>query len=139
MKINSRKELRVWQVVALCSLGLAVNAADWPQWRGPNRDGQAAGALTSLPKELKPLWKNPIGPGFSAPIVAGGKLIYLDDQSGQEVAHCLNASTGKEIWNTPYATTEGDEWGSGPRTTAFVDGERVYFQSMNGEFRCLNL
>ena len=119
----------------------AVNAADWPQWRGPNRDGHAAGSLliSGLPKELKPVWKLPIGPGFSAPIVSGGKVIYLDDQEGQEVAHCLLAATGKEIWHTPYATAEGDEWGSGPRTTPFVEGSRVYFQSMNGEFRCLNV
>jgi outer membrane protein assembly factor BamB len=118
---------------------VVTNAADWPQWRGPNRDGHAAGTLTSLPKEIKPVWKNAIGPGFSAPIVANGKLIYLDDQSEQEVAHCLTAATGKEIWNAAYAAAEGDEWGSGPRTTPFVDGDRVYFQSMNGEFRCLNI
>src|SRR5688572_2352980 len=103
---------------------IAANASDWPQWRGPIRDGQAAGALTSLPKELKPVWKSAIGPGFSAPVIADGKLIYLDDQSGEEVAHCLNASTGKEIWNRTYAKAEGDEWGSGPRTTPFVDGDR---------------
>jgi len=119
--------------------GIATNAADWPQWHGPNRDDHAPDSITSLPKELKPVWKNPIGPGFSAPIITGGKVIYLDDQNGQEVAHCLVAVTGKEIWHTAYATSEGDEWGSGPRTTPFVDGDRVYFQSMNGEFRCLNV
>lgn len=118
---------------------MAMSAADWPQWRGPNRDGHAADSIVSLPKNLQPVWKLPIGPGFSAPIVANGKLIYLDDQGGQEVAHCLLASSGKEIWKTPYAAAEGDEWGSGPRTTPFVDGDRVYFQSMNGEFRCLNV
>ena len=123
----------------LCACSFATRAADWPQWRGPNRDGHAAGSVTSLPKELKPDWKRPIGPGFSAPIITGGKLIYLDDQGGQEVAHALLAATGKDIWNTPYAGAEGDEWGSGPRTTPFVDGDRVYFQSMNGEFRCLNV
>ena len=101
---------------------ITLRAGDWPQWRGPDRDGHSAGPLTisSLPKELKPVWKNAIGPGFSAPIVSGGKLIYLDEQEGREVAHCLLAATGQEIWKTPYANTEGDEWGSGPRTTPFV-------------------
>ena len=117
------------------------DSRDWPQWRGPNRDGHPSGAFTisSLPKDIKPVWKNPIGPGFSAPVVASGKLFCLDEQDGQEVAHCLVANDGKEIWKTPYAGSEGDEWGSGPRTTPFVDGDRVYFQSMSGEFRCLNV
>src|SRR5689334_15203370 len=83
--------------VLLAALSVhSVSAADWPQWRGPNRDGHAAGSVNSLPKELKPVWKLPIGPGFSSPIIAGGKLIYLDEQAGKEVAHCLNAETGKE-------------------------------------------
>ena len=119
----------------------ALQAADWPQWRGPKRDGYPAGQLTitSLPKELKAVWKNAIGPGFSSPIVAGGKLVYLDESDGKEAVHCLAATSGKEIWKTVLADSAGDEWGSGPRSTPFIDGDRVYAQSMNGEFVCLNL
>jgi outer membrane protein assembly factor BamB len=118
----------------------ALNAADWPQWRGPNRDGHAPGAVVeSLPREIKPSWKKSVGPGFSAPIVANGKLIYLDEQNAKEVAHCLDAATGQELWATPFADSAADEWGRGPRSTPFVDGDRVYVQSMNGEFRCLKL
>src|SRR5687768_5768863 len=119
-----------------------VLAGDWPQWRGPNRDGQpAAGspAVSSLPRELKPVWRLPVGPGFSSPVVARGKVFFLDEQEGQEVAHCVEAGTAKEVWKTPVATAAGDEWGTGPRSTPFVDGDRGYFQSMNGEFRCLDL
>jgi outer membrane protein assembly factor BamB len=120
---------------------VALRAADWPQWRGANRDGHARGAaaISTLPKELKPVWKLPVGPGFSAPVVANGKLVYLDEQNGKEVAHCLEAATGKPLWNTPFAASAGDEWGSGPRCTPFIDGDRVYVQSMNGEFHCLSL
>ena len=119
-----------------------VLAGDWPQWRGPSRDGQpAAGspAVSSLPRELKPVWRLPVGPGFSSPVVARGKVFFLDEQEGQEVAHCVEAGTAKEVWKTPVATAAGDEWGTGPRSTPFVDGDRGYFQSMNGEFRCLDL
>ena len=134
-------------ILSLLCCSFTLHAADWPQWRGPNRDGHPAGSPTvsSLPKELKPVWKNAIGPGFSSPIISGGKLIYLDAQRASdgentnEVAHCLDAATGKEVWNKTYASGEGDEWGVGPRTTPFVDGDRIYFQSMNGEFRCLSL
>src|SRR5437016_4774533 len=67
-------------IFGLLAAATIAKAADWPQWRGPNRDGHAAGSTTisSLPKELKPVWKNAIGPGFSAPIISGGKVIYLD-------------------------------------------------------------
>lgn len=117
-----------------------LSAGDWPQWRGANRDGHAAGtSITALPKDLKPVWRVPVGPGFSAPVVANGKLVYLDEQNGKEVAHCLDAKTGKPLWSAPFADAAGDEWGKGPRCTPFIDGDRVYAQSMNGQFHCLSL
>ncbi len=115
---------------------------DWPQWRGPTRTGHAsadAPTLAALPKELKAIWKISVGGGFSAPIVSGDKVIYLDEKDGKEVAHVLAASTGKELWSLPYADVFEDEWGAGPRATPFVDGDRLYVQACNGEFRCLNL
>ena len=89
----------------------AIYAEDWPQWRGPNRDGHpAAGSapIASLPREMKPIWKLPVGAGFSAPVVAGGKLVYLDELDGKEVVHCLTAANGKEIWKTPFADSAGE-------------------------------
>jgi outer membrane protein assembly factor BamB len=135
---------------AVVALALAISstsawAGDWPQWRGANRDGHANEntQLNSLPKEMKPLWKVPVGTGkppkaFSSPIVAGDSLYYADEQNEKEVLHKLDAKSGKEIWNVPFADAAGDEWGSGPRSTPFADGDRVYMQSMDGEFRCFN-
>ena len=132
--------------VASCFLLAAsippLPAADWPQWHGPTRDCRAptnSPAITALPKELKPVWKISIGGGFSSPILAGGKLVYLDEREGKEVAHLLEASGGKEIWRVPYANVFQDEWGAGPRSTPLIDGSRLYVQSCDGEFRCLNL
>src|SRR5262245_1727399 len=104
--------------VALLSI-LIVSAqvgwcGDWPQWRGPNRTGYASesGAVpNAVPKELKPLWKIPVGAGFSAPIISGGKLVYLDEQQGKEVVHLLDAATGKELWRVAYDDVFQDEWG----------------------------
>src|SRR5436190_237960 len=127
-------------VGAVCVGALMAQGGDWPQWRGANRDGHATGAeISSLPKDIKPVWKLPIGPGFSAPVVANNKLIYLDEQQGKEIAHCVDANSGKANWSTPIADSAGDEWGSGPRSTPVIDGDRVYVQSMNGAFRCLNM
>ena len=146
MKQHLHHPLRVWarhfSATCVAFQVLQAHAADWPQWRGENRDGHAAAhapTISSLPKDVKPVWKIAIGPGFSSPILAGGKLIYLDAQDGQEVVHAVTAARGQELWQTPFAKAEGDEWGSGPRSTPFVEGDRVYVQSMDGHFRCLNL
>ncbi len=118
--------------------------ADWPQWRGPNRDGvtvDAKHALNKLSAEPKTLWKINAGPGQSSPIVAGGRLIFLDGQNGQETAHCLDAATGKSLWSVPAGpmVTLSPPYGGGPRSTPLIDGDRVYVQTCGGEFSCLSL
>lgn len=119
-----------------------VSAADWPQWLGLARDGQAASTektLQKLPGELKAVWRINVGGGFSSPVLAGGKLIYTDEDGANEVVHLIDAATRNEIWKKPLAEKFQDEWGAGPRSTPMMDGEHVYVQSCNGEFRCLKL
>jgi len=131
----------------LCSTVLLLSAfpltaGDWPQWHGPTRDCRVATAEkvpTSLPKDPKPVWKIPVGGGHSSPVVAGGKLVYLDENGKNEVVHLLDARTGQETWQTPFAERFEDEWGAGPRSTPTIDGDRIYVQSCDGEFRCLNV
>ncbi|HYV26420.1 MAG TPA: PQQ-binding-like beta-propeller repeat protein, partial [Candidatus Eisenbacteria bacterium] len=121
---------------------LVVAGNDWPQWHGPTRDARIPAGVpvpASLPKDLKPVWKVPIGGGPSSPVVARGKLVYFDEDGQKEVVHCVDATTGKEIWKLAIADRYQDEWGAGPRSTPVIDGDRVYVQSCNGEFRCLNL
>jgi outer membrane protein assembly factor BamB len=139
--IDSASRGAIW-FCALLLCPFIARTADWPQWRGPLRDGHAAQGAPmpdSLPAEPKVVWRLNIGGGFSSPVLAGGKLIYLDAQNRKEVAHCLEASSGKEFWNVPLADVYEDEWGQGPRSTPIIDGDRVYVQSCNGEFRCLSL
>lgn len=119
-----------------------ATSADWPQWRGPLRDGHAAPATPvpeKLAADLKPRWKIAIGGGFSGPIAAGGKVVFLDEHDGQETAHLLDAATGRELWRVPYTAAFGDEWGPGPRATPLIDDDRLYVQSCSGELRCLAL
>lgn len=116
-------------------------AGDWPQWLGPTRDAHAAAdekISAKLSSDLKPLWKISVGGGFSSPVVSGNQLVYCDEDGKNEIAHLLDAKTGKEIWRTPLAERFEDEWGAGTRSTPFFDGDRVYAQSCDGEFRCLN-
>lgn len=119
-----------------------TDAGDWPQWHGPTRDcrvSEAGPVPTALPKELKPVWKLAVGGGHSSPVVTDGKLIFLDEDGREEVAHCVDAGSGRELWRVPFAARNEDEWGAGPRSTPSIDGDRVYVQSCNGEFRCLSL
>src|SRR5258706_4378743 len=129
-------------LLAIAGVALTSRAGDWPQWRGPQRTGHAAPEAqfpSALPLEPKVVWRLDIGGGFSSPVVAAGKLAYLDAQDGKEVAHLLDSQTGKELWRVPYGEMFADEWGPGPRSTPLLDGDRVYVQSCKGEFRCLNL
>lgn len=129
------------------SLGLLLSspgqaeAGDWPQWRGIARDGRLRGESfpASLPADLKPVWKKGIGPGFSSPVIAQGILVVLDEQNGKEVAHALRAADGTLLWEKPFAESFADEWGSGPRSTPVIEGDRVYVQSCKGEFACLSM
>src|SRR5437660_12698209 len=119
---------RLASLALLAGMTLPTWAGDWPQWHGPTRNGYAsadAPPITSLPKELKPVWKLSIGGGFSAPIVAGDKLVYLDERDGKEVAHLILAGSGNELWPTPYAHAFGDEWGAGPPAAPLIHRDRL--------------
>src|SRR5881396_3250448 len=145
---SRRRHTRWYEVtgVQTCALPIfsstRLRSGDWFQWHGPTRDCRVPAAErvpASLPGDLKPVWKLAVGGGFSSPVVANGQMVYLDENGKQEVAHLIDAKTGNEIWNVPLADRYEDEWGAGPRSTPFLDGDRVYAQSCNGEFRCLGL
>ena len=116
-------------------------AADWPQWRGPERTGFLASppALpTQFPGSLPQVWRQPAGEGFASPVVAGGKVFLFDNQGGQETLRALAAADGQELWRTTIDETFKDSQGPpGPRCTPVVEGDRVYAQSCRGELQCL--
>jgi outer membrane protein assembly factor BamB len=133
--------------LAVATAGLA-GAADWPQWRGPNRDGVSTekGLLDSWPKGGPPLvWKKEtVGFGYSAPVVVGDKLFIggADDKSGEnEFLLCLNTKNGEQIWKTPLPFGQkgyGDtSRGNGPRGSPTVDGDHVYVLGARGDLSCL--
>ncbi|MDB6067068.1 MAG: hypothetical protein JWR26_3276 [Pedosphaera sp.] len=130
--------LGVWLFLLLS----VSRAGDWPQWRGPERTGwitQGAPFPKEIRAEPKVVWRSEIGGGFSSPVVAAGRLVYLDALQQKEVVHLLDANTGHELWSVAFADAFQDEWGAGPRSTPIIDGDRIYVQSCNGEFRCLSL
>jgi outer membrane protein assembly factor BamB len=92
-----------------------------------------------LPAEPKLLFRRSIGSGHAGPVVASRRLVFLDNEGERETAHCLDFPSGRPLWSAAYDELYADEFGSGPRCTPLIDDDRVYVQSCQGEFRCLNL
>jgi len=125
-------------------------AADWPQWRGPNRDGTwtETGILASFPATgLIPKWKAPVGYGYSTPIVANGKLYLSDLVPEKRIVHervlCFNARSGKQVWMTQHDTSPPDWFFNpaqmrGPGSTPIIHNGRVYALSMFFVLKCLD-
>lgn len=117
-------------------------SGDWPQWRGPNRDGicTETGLLKEWPKEgPKLLWDakkvnggQSVGAGMASMAIVQGKLFTLGHLKGQGHAFCLNADTGREIWKTKLSGG-----GSEPRSTPTVDGAHLYFVTQSGRLFCV--
>ena len=130
-------------LLASGSLTAGLRAEDWPQWRGPTRNGQVApGARVPrrLPAEPKVLWRLKVGEGFASPVVSGGKVFHFDNQGGKETLHALGAENAQELWRAVVDDTFQDEQGPpGPRCTPLVEGDRVYAQSGLGELQCLSV
>lgn len=121
-------------------------ADDWPQWRGPQRDGvsKEKGLLQSWPKDGPPLlWTNEsIGLGYSSPSIVGNKLFVLGAVEDTTYLFCLNVEDGKEIWKTkigPIFTFDGNTWGDGPRSSPTVDGDLVYALGGHGDLVCARI
>lgn len=119
-------------------LGPTLFGADWPQWRGPHRDGLTTDPLpATLTATTAPLWRHPSAHGYASPIVQDDQVIFLDDTGGQETAHALNLKTGNELWQHAIGESYTDEFEPGPRCTPLAEGDRLYVQTCRGEFQCL--
>ncbi len=114
-----------------------AEAADWPNWRGPNHNGisNETGWLTTWPKAgPKVLWKKSIGTGYASMAVADGRVYAMGNIKDNDILYCLNADTGKEIWKKSYpCPIFKKNHKGGPCATPTVDGDSVYTFSKNGD------
>ncbi len=124
-------------------LPLAAPAADWPQWRGPARDGVSPekGLLKEWPKGGPELvWTfDKAGLGYSAPAIVGGKVYVLGTRDDDEYVLAIDAK-GKELWATkiaPIFDFKGNQWSRGPNSTPAVDGDLVFAVGSQGELVCV--
>jgi outer membrane protein assembly factor BamB len=134
-------------LLVLLAFGVPAQGADWPQWRGPYRDGTVADARlpSKWPETLPaPKWKAHVGIGYSSPVIANGQVFIMgrDDKAGQEVCFSFDADTGKPLWKQPYASAYAPPdptAGKGPNSTPTVDRDRVYMLGLGGMFHCLDV
>ncbi|MEO2048758.1 MAG: PQQ-binding-like beta-propeller repeat protein [Pirellulales bacterium] len=129
-------------VVLLCTPKL--RADDWPQWRGPNRDGvwRETGILEAIPPNgLKVRWRVRIGRGYSGPVVAQGCVFVTDHKFRPEVERvlCFDEATGKPVWTHSYPVDyKNMEYGNGPRASPTVHEGKVYTLGTQGHLFCLD-
>ena len=121
---------------------MAQPGANWPQWRGPNRDGisKETGLLKQWPAEGPPLvWKAAgAGRGYSSFSIANGKLYTLGLRGDREFVIAFDVANGKEAWATAHGGKFENDRGDGPRGTPTVDGDRVYALGGNGDLSALD-
>ena len=124
-------------------LGLALcPAQDWPQWRGPNRDGLLAGLdQVNWPEKLFKKWQIPVGAGHASPVAAAGRIYVHTRVAEDEVVSAIELATGKVLWKDRYAapyTMNGaaTRHGKGPKSTPAFSGGRLFTFGISGIASC---
>src|SRR5581483_6929462 len=120
-------------------------AQDWPQWRGPHRDGIGAAIAEpkGWPEQLKRKWQVKVGEGHSSPVVAGGRIYVHARQEDREVVQCLRPESGQVVWQESYAAPytvnpAATRHGKGVKSTPAVGGNRLYTFGISGILSCFD-
>lgn len=114
---------------------------DWPQWRGPHRDGKAQSfvAPAPWPETLTQIWRVALGPGDASPALVGDRLYVFSRQGEEEVLTCLNVADGTQIWQdkvpTPAVTGPASRH-PGPRSSPAVAEGKIVTLGVTGVVSC---
>ncbi len=140
---------RIQSIIALMLLVVlipisSVSADEWPQWRGPNRDGvwHETGILEEFyGPEIPIRWRVPIGSGYSGPVVAGGR-VYVTDRLAKpkqvERVQCFAWETGELLWSYTYDCEYRIDYVAGPRATVTVHNGLAYALGAMGHLHCFD-
>ena len=118
-------------------------ADDWPQWRGPNRDGVSAETNWLVNWPPVTVWTQDVQYGYSAVSVASNRLYTMGWNSNtmQDIVYCMDSLDGTQMWTHVYESAYSDAYSRdfpGPRATPTVDGDRVYVHGHLGHVFCLD-
>lgn len=120
-------------VACLLSVAVVDVDAQWPQWRGPNRDGVAAAASVPVtwPETVTLKWKQQVGEGYSSPVVEGGRVFVHSRRDPEEIVTALDLASGKAVWTDRYAAPfaknqYAKQMARGPFSSPLVSGGRLF-------------
>lgn len=133
-----------WMLPLLLSAVLtAATGDDWPQWRGPHRDGTSSStsAPASWPEHLQLRWKLTVGEGHSSPILSAGRFFVFTRQQDKEVASSIDLSSGKILWQESYPAPykmnpAAESHGEGPKSTPVFYEGKLYTLGIAGILTC---
>jgi outer membrane protein assembly factor BamB len=121
--------------------GTTAPTAEWPQWRGPLRDGKSSetGLLKQWPEKGPGVsWViSNLGEGYGSLAIRGERIYVQGTKNKESAVFCLNRADGKTIWSAPLGPTLSQDKGHGPRGTPTLDGDRLYVLTENGDLACL--
>jgi outer membrane protein assembly factor BamB len=140
IKRAAERQHFAWAVL-LVGVSVPLHAEDWPQWRGPHRDGTVAMEEASWKPESPPkiVWRASVGKGFSSLAVVGGRVFTMGNTDDTDSIFCLDAETGKVQWKHSYPCPLTPlAYEGGPSATPAVDGQRVFTLSKAGHLFCLD-
>ena len=127
-------------MVITLSTGVPMaTAQDWPQWRGPNRDGSVESFTlpSTWPEGLTEQWTVDVGLGYATPVIVGDRIYMYTRQDGDEVMLAMDVDTGDVVWRSGYPAPfelmpAAARHGPGPKSTpTFADG-RLFTLGMSG-------
>ncbi len=110
---------------------LLLLAADWPEWRGPHRDGIVVEEPQNWPEKLNLKWRTEVGIGHSSPIMAAGSIYEFTREGDQETVLSIDPATGKVRWKQQYRAPykidpAANGHGAGPKATPVYSNGKLY-------------
>ncbi|MBL7039587.1 MAG: PQQ-like beta-propeller repeat protein [Pirellulaceae bacterium] len=135
----------LFAIVFLVFSSTRSTADEWPQWRGPNRDGVWAetGVVDGFSSpQIERKWSVPISSGYCGPTVADGRVYVTDrviEPEDIERVHCFDWQTGGKIWSFSYdCEYRGFSYTAGPRASVLIDEGRAYSLGAAGHLFCFD-
>ena len=137
------------RIAVTCLLLLSLSATtgrgdEWPQWRGPHRDGvwHETGIVEKFESDqIEPLWRQPVGSGYSGPTVAEGNVYVTDrlvEPQQVERVHCFDWNLGTKLWTRSYPCEYTISYEAGPRASVTVEDGRAFALGAMGHLHCLD-
>jgi outer membrane protein assembly factor BamB len=138
----------LFSFAALCAfalmpmmMGTIATEADWPQWRGPLRNGLSSetGLLKQWPEKGPTVtWSiTNLGEGYGSLAIRADSIYVQGTRGAESAVFCLNRADGKTIWSVSLGPKVDESRGNGPRSTPTLDGDRLYVLTENGDLACL--